>query len=154
MMILFHHSIGKYCACTLVDDEFMEITSYLWQLEKTHIYHLGLVLGLSKHRMKDLKDSYTFLDDVISSWLRQEDQVQCVGEPSWKILVEALKHERVEQNGIACKIAKDKGLEPSATGSAVHSTFTPMLILFSLLCFSIFVSVMCQLSFVFSMYSM
>ena len=102
----------------------MEIASYLWQLEKMQIYHLGLVLGLSQHHMKNLKDSETFLDDVIMAWLRREDQVQCVGQPSWQMLVEALRHERVGQNGIACAIAKDKGLKPtsSATGSAESST--------------------------------
>ena len=89
-------------------DDFLEITEYLIDLEKTHIYNLGLVLGLSQHKVKAMKDTDTFLDDVITAWLRKEDQVK--GQPSWTVLVSALKHRRVGQTGIASIIAKDKGL--------------------------------------------
>jgi len=88
----------------------MEITGYLIKMEKTDVYHLGLVLGLSQHKVKAKKDSDTFLDDVITAWLRREDQVIKRGEPSWTVLISALKHQRVGQTGIACKIAKDKGI--------------------------------------------
>ena len=57
-----------------------------------------------------MEDSKTFLDDVISAWLRKEDQVMDRGEPSWRVLISALKHRRVRQTGIASSIAKDKGL--------------------------------------------
>ena len=72
---LFHHSIGKFfCAGALVDNEFIEITSYLWQLEKVHVYHaFRTSVGPQSPFHKDLKNSYTFLDDVISSWLWKED---------------------------------------------------------------------------------
>ena len=79
-------------------------------LEKTDVYNLGLVLGLSQHKVKAKKDSDTFLDDIITAWLRKEDQVIKMGEPSWTVLVSALQHRRVGQTGIACSIAKDKGL--------------------------------------------
>lgn len=156
--------IGQYCHdCIFVSRfGFMEITSYLWQLEKMQIYHLGLVLGLSQHHMKNLKDSETFLDDVIMAWLRQEDQVQCVGQPSWQMLMEALRHERVGQNGIACAIAKDKGLKPTSvtTGSAESSTtgfyiiYLFSLVFFVIICFNymikdaitkLFLRVMCDI---------
>ena len=74
------------------------------------MYNLGLVLGLSQHKVKAKKNSDTFLDDIITAWLRKEDQVIKMGEPSWTVLVSALEHRRVGQTGIACKIAKDKGL--------------------------------------------
>ena len=80
------------------------------QMEKTDIYNLGLILGLSQHKVKAKKDTDTFLDDVITAWLRKEDQVIKRGEPSWTVLVSALKHRRVGQTGIATKIAMDKGL--------------------------------------------
>jgi len=80
------------------------------KMEKTHIYNLGLVLGLSQHKVKAMKDMDTFLDDVITAWLRKEDQVIKRGEPSWTVLVSALQHHRVGKTGIASIIAKDKGL--------------------------------------------
>ena len=83
----------------------MEITDYLLRLDKPSIYHLGVVLGLSHHRMKDIKDSETFLDDTIAAWLQKVDQV---GVPTWQRLVKALRHKRVGQTGIATEIEKDK----------------------------------------------
>ena len=92
------------------DYDFLEITDYLIDLDKTHIYNLGLVLGLHQRKVKAMKDTDTFLDDVITAWLRKEDQVIKRGEPTWTVLVSALKHRRVGQTGIASIIAKDKGL--------------------------------------------
>ena len=83
----------------------IEITDYLFELDKTNIYHLGLVLGLSHHQVKEMKDSETFLDDMIAAWLQKVDQV---GIPTWQKLVKALRHKRVGQTGIANKIEKDK----------------------------------------------
>ena len=83
----------------------MEITDYLLRLDKPSIYHLGVVLGLSHHRMKEIKDSETFLDDMIAAWLQKVDQV---GVPTWQRLVKALRHRRVGQTGIASEIEKDK----------------------------------------------
>ena len=81
-------------------------------MEKKHIYDLGLVLGLTQTKVKAMMDSDTFLDDVITAWLRKEDNVKEKGEPSWAVLSNALKHRRVSQTGIADDIAKDKGLPP------------------------------------------
>ena len=83
----------------------MEITDYLFGLDKTHIYHLGVVLGLSQQRVKEMKDSETFLDDMITVWLQKVDQV---GVPTWQRLVKALRHKRVGQTDIASEIEKDK----------------------------------------------
>ena len=90
------------------DDDFFEITGYLIDMEKTDVYNLGLVLGLSQRKLKANIDSKLFLDDVISAWLRREDQVIMRGEPNWTVLISALMHRRVGQTGIATKIAKDK----------------------------------------------
>ena len=87
--------------------DLLEITDYLLQLEETHIYNVGLVLGLEQRKVKNLKRSDSFLDDVISAWLRKEDQVTKKGNPSWAVLISALNHARVKQIGIADKIAKD-----------------------------------------------
>ena len=85
----------------------VDITDYLLDMEKSQIYNLGIVLGLRQNKVKTLKDSDTFLDDIITGWLRKEDQVAEKGEPSWTVLVDALKHRRVGQTGIANTIAKD-----------------------------------------------
>ena len=80
-------------------------------MERIHVYHLGVVLGLSQIKLKaKLEESKTFLDDVIAAWLRKEDQVIERGEPSWRVLISALKNCRVGQTGIASNIAKDKRL--------------------------------------------
>ena len=52
-----------------------------------------------------MKDSETFLDDMISAWLQSVDQVEV---PTWHRLVKALRHKRVGQTGIASEIEKDK----------------------------------------------
>ena len=91
------------------EKDLLAITEYLLNMDKTHIYNLGLLLGLRQAKVKALKDSDSFLDDVIAAWLRKEDQVTDKGEPSWTVLISALKHQRVGQTGIANKIAKDQG---------------------------------------------
>ena len=88
-------------------DDLVDVTDYLVELDKTHIYHLGLVLGLNQPRVKGMKDSETFLDDVILAWLQRVDQVEKRGAPAWQRLVEALRHRRVGQNGIANKIEEE-----------------------------------------------
>ena len=78
-------------------------------MEDGHMYNLGLVLGLRQDKVKKMMDtSNTFRDDVIAAWLRKEDRVK--EKPSWKVLINALKHRRVGQTGIANKIAGEKGL--------------------------------------------
>ena len=93
----------------LADEDLLQITNYLLNMEKYHIYNLGLVMGLAQPKLKTMRDSDTFLDDVIAAWLRKEDNVKKMGEPSWTVLIRALKHPRVMQIGIADNIAKDKG---------------------------------------------
>ena len=68
-------------------------------------------MGLTQTKVKGMMNSETFLDDVIAAWLRKEDDVTEKGEPSWTVLISALKHCRVRQAGIANAIAKDKGLQ-------------------------------------------
>ena len=76
-------------------------------MEKIHIYHLGLILGLRQSKLKTMMESATFLDDVIAAWLRKEDRVTEKCEPNWMVLINALRHRRVGQTGIASKIATD-----------------------------------------------
>ena len=106
----------------LSDEDNLDVTDYLQQMERTHIYNLGLVLGLTQTKVKNMKEtSDTFLDDVIAAWLRKEDKVTEKGEPSWRVLVNALKDPRVGQTGIANNIAKDKGHITSHVHAAATS---------------------------------
>ena len=102
-LLFFVHSNFTH----LGEKDLLSITDYLLDMDKSHIYNLGLVLGLRQTKVKTLKDSDTFLDDVITAWLRKEDQVAEKGEPSWTVLVNALKHRRVGQTGIAKTIANN-----------------------------------------------
>ena len=99
-----------FCFALLGEEDLLDITDYLLPLEKMHIYNLGLVLGISQRKTKGMMDSSTFLDDIITGWLRREDQVKKKGQPSWTVLVRALEHPRVGQCGISQKIRKQKAL--------------------------------------------
>ena len=101
--VLLVHSVLN----PLGEKDLLDITDYLLDMDKSHIYNLGLVLGLRQTKAKALMDSTTFLDDVITAWLRKEDQVTEKGEPSWTVLVNALKHRRVGQTGIAKTIVNN-----------------------------------------------
>ena len=101
--VLLVHSVLN----PLGEKDLLDITDYLLDMDKSHIYNLGLVLGLRQTKAKALMDSPTFLDDVITAWLRKEDQVAEKGEPSWTVLVNALQHCRVGQTGIANNIANN-----------------------------------------------
>ena len=88
-----------------------DITEYLTDLDDAHIYHLGIVLGLTVLNLKAMQRTpVSFLDDVISAWLRQENAVAQRGPPTWRTLAKALRHKRLGQEGIAAKITQDKGL--------------------------------------------
>ena len=39
------------------EEDLTDVTDYLLPLEKTHIYHLGLVVGISQHKTKAMMDS-------------------------------------------------------------------------------------------------
>ena len=90
----FLHSF--FLSLDLAEKDLLEITDYLLNMEKHHIYHLGLVLGLTQTKLKAMKESDSFLNDVIAAWLRKEDNVKEKGEPSWTVLISALKHRRWE----------------------------------------------------------
>ena len=91
------------------EDDLVDIMGYLHTLDKSQLSHLGMVLGLSRHRVKGMKDSDSFLEDMISIWLQQADNVATrSGVPTWRSLVKALRHQLLGQNGIASQIAADK----------------------------------------------
>jgi len=92
---------------TVLEDHF-EVTEYLLDLKEADIHHLGLTLGLHYDRLKSMSGSKTFLDDMIAAWLKKEDQVLKRGVPTWKTLVKALRHRRVNQTEVADRIETEK----------------------------------------------
>ena len=92
------------------EEHLTDVSDYLLDLQKQQMHQLGLVLGLNHIKLKAMMHATTtFREDVIAAWLRMEDYVKERGEPSWSVLIRALEHRRVGQNGIANKIVKDKG---------------------------------------------
>ena len=92
------------------NSDLVDIKCYLVDMEVNQIYNLGLVLGLHQPNVKKMKDSDTFLDDVLAAWLCREDDVEKRGLPSWKTLVGALKHQLLGRTGITDDICRDKGI--------------------------------------------
>ena len=89
-------------------EDLEDICSYLQPLDKTAVINLGLVLGLDYHRLNDMMDTPTFLQDMVAAWLQRVDHVELTGVPRWKRLAEALRDPRVGQNGAAYNIKLDK----------------------------------------------
>lgn len=75
--------------------------------KKDDIYNLGLTLGLNQPHVKNMRDSDTFRDDVIASWLQKEDLVAKTGEPTWNTLAKALRDRRVNKAKVADQIKSD-----------------------------------------------
>lgn len=77
-------------------------------LNNDDVHLLGLALGISHQRL-DVKKGVTFREDVITDWLKSVDMVnETSGQPSWRSLVSALRHQIVRQTGIANNIAVAK----------------------------------------------
>ena len=79
-MKLLYDLLATY---TAIDDH-PEVTEYLPNLTQAHTHNLGQTFGLYHRHLKSMRDSETFIDDVIYAWLRR-------GVPTWKTLVKALR---------------------------------------------------------------
>lgn len=76
---------------------------YLKPLDNDAILEVGMELGLDFNRLTNMKSSKYFLDEVVRSWLRQDDDVsETSGTPSWDSLIKALK--AASFNGVASNI--------------------------------------------------
>ena len=81
----------------------LTVKKYLKPLANDDILKVGLELGLEYTRLKNLKSSSDFLDEVVHSWLREDDNVSTTsGTPSWDSLAKALKEAGCD--GVASKI--------------------------------------------------
>ena len=90
-------------------DDLIDIGDYLVNLKKDQIFRLGLVLGLRVVPTLDvMKDSPTFLYDMLTAWLQGQDNVGRRGGHTWGALVKGLRHPSVAQNETADKIQSEK----------------------------------------------
>ena len=90
-------------------DDLIDIGDYLVNLKKDQIFRLGLVLGLRAVPTLDvMKDSPTFLYDMLTAWLQGQDNVGRRGGHTWGALVKGLRHPSVAQNETADKIQSEK----------------------------------------------
>ena len=87
-------------------DQLGDIKQYLSTLGRTNVTELGQALGLRYTTLRDLPQS-GFLDQVMTLWLDEAEDVLKKGKPSWRSLVQGLRDKLVRQNGIANKIAKE-----------------------------------------------
>ena len=97
----------------------LDISGYLHLLNRDQIFQLGLVLGLSAVPTLDnmrytatflsdmLADTSNFLYDMLTAWLRGQDDVNKRGGHTWEALVKALRYQSVAQNEIADKIQRE-----------------------------------------------
>ena len=68
------------------------------------------MLGLLFPTLRNLPQG-GFLDQVMTLWLNEADDVLQNGKPSWRSLVRGLRNGLVRQNGIANKIATDHRMQ-------------------------------------------
>ena len=93
------------------EDDHSDITDYLWRLDKTQLHHLGITLGIGFTRLNSMRGSDIFCDELVNAWLQKVDSVIKKGLPSWKMLVTALRSEKLGQTDLANRIARDKNVK-------------------------------------------
>ena len=80
--------------CPIDKGNISEISGCLQKLDKTHIFDLGMTLGISDSKLTEMMDSPSFAEDIITAWLRREERR---GAPSWVTLISALTDLLVKQ---------------------------------------------------------
>ena len=91
-----------------VFDDLIDVKQHLTGLKKW--FDLGLELGLFESTLKQIKlrhreKTAECLKEMLTSWLKQEDDARKKGEVNWATLVIALRSHTVKENGIADAIA-------------------------------------------------
>ena len=79
-----------------------DVNRYLNDLDNEQIVQVGLALGLNYAKLKRMR---MLPADMVAAWLRKEDDVIEVGEPTWKVLCKALKD--IGQTGLAVIVQQE-----------------------------------------------
>ena len=91
--------------------DMVTVRGYLIDLDKEEIHTLGLILGLHRGTLSNKYEGSSkvnYLDDVLTAWLRKQDDVEEKGVPSWATLATALEDQQLRQTGVAKKIRKER----------------------------------------------
>lgn len=92
--------------CLGLEKNHFEVLKYLQVLDKQHILRLGGALGLNYDTLHN-DENRVNTDHMVAAWLRKADNVLRVkGEPTWRILIEALRE--IRQEGVAIQIEKEQ----------------------------------------------
>ncbi len=91
-------------------DQLDAINHYLSTLGRDNVTKLGQALGLRYTTLRDLPHG-EFLNEVMTLWLDEAEDVLKKGNPSWRSLVQGLRNKIVQQNGIANRIAADHRMQ-------------------------------------------
>lgn len=89
-------------------DELIDVSTYLLAFNPDQVFGLGLALGLSVTTLNPIKNSPTFLDDMLTAWLMGRDAVRKRGGHTWPALVSGLRHARVNQTEIANRVEQER----------------------------------------------
>lgn len=84
--------------CPIDKSNISEIAGCLQKLDETHIFDLGMTLGISHSKLTEMMDSPSFAEDIITAWLQREEQR---GAPSWVTMISALTDLLVKQEGMS-----------------------------------------------------
>lgn len=90
------------------EEDILDVDEYFQELIDTHLFNLGIALGISYSRLKSMQNSPSFSTDLAYQWIQGVDQVKNKGKATWRRLVEALRTKRLGQNGLADKIEREK----------------------------------------------
>ena len=89
--------------------DLVDVSRYLIRLNSDQIFLLGLILGLhATPTLGIMRQSRTFLSDMLTEWLQGKDDVLMRGGHTWRTLVNALRDPQMNQNEIADKIEREK----------------------------------------------
>ena len=94
---------GQYTP--LYKSNMSEISGCLQKLRKTHIFDLGMTLGITQSKLTEMMDSPSFAEDVASAWFQIEEQR---GAPTWVNLISALTDLLIKQEGMSSIIMRTK----------------------------------------------
>ena len=109
--IVTHSAFVIVSACwpllSLASDDLVSVSSHLLHLSQKEIWSLGLVLGLYPSTLLPIRESDTFLDDMLLAWLNGADNVASMGGSNWTALVKGLRDQRLKSvYGLAETIEK------------------------------------------------
>ena len=89
-------------------DDLVDVSTCLLTLSREHIFSLGLVLGLSITTLQPIRDSFAFLQEMLSARLVGKDNVGGRGGHTWLALVRGLRHPMVNQTELADRIELER----------------------------------------------